>query len=182
MPLITELREQLKGPNINIGAYTYASGPVNTNNMPCPITIGKFCSIAPGLEFNVGGGHHLDCGSTYPFDNLDNWPEANRDLYPHHKGLEIIIGNDVWIGLNVAIMHNSPIGDGAVIGAYSVVRERVRPYAIVIGNPAQEVGRRFDDETVEKLLEIKWWDFPEDKIRANMEIITSPNVEALFNG
>lgn len=179
MPDITELRDQLKGPNIEIGRYTYASSPVNLNNMPCPIRIGKYCSIAAGLQFNVGGGHHLDCGSTFPFDAIDAWPEADGELYPHHKGLAIIIGNDVWIGLNVAIMHNSPVGDGAVIGAYSVVREAVRPYAIVIGNPAREVGRRFDDATVEKLLALKWWDWPEEKVRANIKLITSNDMEAL---
>ncbi len=179
MPDIVELRDQLKGPNIIIGRYTYAAGPVNRNNMPCPVQIGAYCSIAAGLEFNVGGGHHLDCGSTYPFDALSYWGEANKPLYPHHKGLAVIIGNDVWIGLNVAIMHNSPIGDGAVIGAYSVVREAVRPYAIVIGNPAVEVGRRFDDATVEKLLALKWWDWPEEKVRKNMHLITGNDLEAL---
>lgn len=179
MPIITELREQLKGPNINIGAYTYADGPIKVIG-PYPITIGKYCSFAQGVEFLITGGHHPDCVSTYPFDNLDNWPEADNELYPHHKGLEIIIGNDVWIGLNVAIMHNSPIGDGAVIGAYSVVREAVRPYAIVMGNPAYEVGKRFDYQTIKQLLEIKWWDWDEEKVRQHMGLITSPpDLEAL---
>ncbi len=176
---IVELRDQLKGPSIDIGRYTYASTLPDFNNMACPVRIGKYCSIAAGLEFNVGGGHHLDCGSTYPFAALDYWAEADDELYAHHKGLAVIIGNDVWIGLNVAIMHNSPIGDGAVIGAYSVVREAVRPYAIVLGNPAKEVARRFDDETVDRLLELKWWDWPEEKVRANMKLLTGPNVEAL---
>ena len=180
MPDIVELRDQLKGPNIDIGQYTYAAGPVNFNNIPCPVRIGKYCSIAAGLEFNVGGGHHLDCVSTYPFDALDYWKEADSPLYAHHKGLAVIIGNDVWIGLKVSIMHNSPIGDGAVIGGYSVVREAVRPYAIVLGNPAKEVARRFDDETIEALLEIKWWDWPEELVRKHMKLITGkPDIEAL---
>jgi virginiamycin A acetyltransferase len=179
VPDIVELRDQWQGPNIEIGRYTYAASLPSLNNMPCPVSIGKFCSIAANLNFNVGGGHHLDCGSTYPFDALDYWPEADGDLYPHHKGLAIVIGSDVWIGLNVWIMHNSPIGDGAVIGANAVVREAVRPYAIVLGNPAREVGRRFDDETVEKLLTLKWWDWPEEKIRAHMKLITSNDMGAL---
>jgi virginiamycin A acetyltransferase len=171
---IVELRDQLKGLNIEIGRYTYAATMPNFNNMMCPVRIGKFCSIAPGLEFNVAGGHHLDCVSTYPFAVLDYWGECRDALYAHHKGLAVIIGNDVWIGLNVSIMHNSPIGDGAVIGAYSVVREAVRPYAIVIGNPAREVGRRFPDEIIDKLLELRWWDWDEVKIRANMKTLTRP--------
>lgn len=167
-----ELRDVLKGPNINIGRHTY--GQVSLP-WPCPVTIGAYCSFASRIEFLVTGGHHADCVSTYPFDNVDYWkPEAARPLYPHHKGLEIVIGNDVWIGYDVCIMHNSPIGDGAVIGAHSVVRQAVRPYAIVRGNPAREIGRRFDDETVEALLEIKWWSWPESVIRANMKLITSP--------
>lgn len=185
MPDIVELRDQLKGPNIDIGRYTYAATLPNFNNQPCPVRIGKFCSIAPGLEFNVAGGHHPDCVSTYPFDWINYWPEANGSLYPHHKGLAVIIGNDVWIGRNVVIMHNSPIGDGAVIGAYSVVRGPVAPYAVVTGNPASDLDskgrprRRFPPEVVEKLLELKWWDWPEEKIRQHIKLITSPDVEAL---
>jgi acetyltransferase-like isoleucine patch superfamily enzyme len=154
-------------------------GGIEFNNCPCPVRIGKYCSIAKGLNVNIEGGHHIDCVSSYPFDNLDYWPEADKPLYARQRGLELVIGNDVWIGLNVAIMHNSPIGDGAVIGAYSVVREAVRPYAIVIGNPAVEVARRFDDATVEKLLNIRWWDWPEDNVRRFMGVITANDIEAL---
>ncbi len=176
---IVELREILKGPQIEIGRYTYAVGGIDFNNCPCPVRIGKYCSIAKGLNINIAGGHHLDCVSTYPFDALSAWPEANKPLYAHHKGLALIIGNDVWIGKDVTIMHNSPIGDGAVIGGDTVVREAVRPYAIVLGNPAREVARRFDDATVEKLLNIRWWDWPEDKVRAYMGVITANDIEAL---
>jgi acetyltransferase-like isoleucine patch superfamily enzyme len=174
---IIELKDQY--PDFDIGRYTYASGPLNFNNMPCPVRIGAYCSIAAGLEFNIGGGHHLDCVSTYPFDALDHWAEADGPLYPHHRGLEVVIGNDVWIGHDVVIMHNSPIGDGAVIGGNAVVQGPVRPYAVVWGNRAEEKFRRFDDETVERLLALKWWDWPEEMVRANMKLITSPDVEAL---
>jgi acetyltransferase-like isoleucine patch superfamily enzyme len=179
MARVPELRTQIKGPLVNIGAHTYASTPPKVLSYHWPITIGKYCSFAWDIEFVITGGHHADCVSTYPFDNLDNWPEANTPLYPHHKGLEIQIGNDVWVGCGVRIMHNAPIGDGAVIGAYSVLREAVRPYAIVLGNPAEEVGRRFDDETVDRLLELKWWDWPEEKVREHIKLITGNDLEAL---
>lgn len=173
MVTVEELRTQLKGPHVNIGAHTYAAGPIKTYAQ-WPITIGKYCSLAWGIEFLITGGHHADCVSTYPFDNLDNWPESNDPLYPYHKGLEINIGNDVWIGCNAVIMHNSPIGDGAIIASHAVVTEPVRPYAIVGGNPAREIRRRFPDEIIDKLLEIRWWDWPDEKVRANMNIITHP--------
>jgi len=178
--LVPELRTQLKHrPKTNIGIGTYAGGPINIIG-PYPVNIGKFCSFAWDVTFCITAGHHPDCISTYPFDNVDFWlPEANGALYEHHKGLEVNIGNDVWVCSNATIMHNSPIGDGAVVGGYSVVREAVRPYAVVIGNPAVEVARRFDDETVEKLLAVKWWSWDESKIRKHMDIITSPDVEGL---
>ena len=175
MVAVPELRNQLKGPHVNIGEHTYASSAITALGFrQYPITIGRYCSFAWGVEFMVTGGHYMDCVSTYPFDNIDAFPEANKPLRPYHKGLEINIGNDVWICCHAKILHDSPIGDGAVIGAYSVVRGPVRPYAVVIGNPAVEVARRFDDETVDKLLELKWWDWDESLIRKHMDLITSP--------
>jgi chloramphenicol O-acetyltransferase type B len=142
------------------------------------IKIGKFCSISDGVEFNSMGDHNIDWLTSYPFHNIDYWSH-DKELQYYQREHEIVIGNDVWIGFGVKILHGVTIGDGAAIGAYTVVAKDVRPYAIMVGNPAQEIRRRFSDDVVEALLEIKWWDWPEEKIRENLDILLSPDIEKL---
>ena len=142
------------------------------------VTIGKYCSIAPAVEFNMIGDHNIDWITSYPFLNIDYW-EFDKPLQSYHRSTEIIVGNDVWLGYGCRILHGVTIGDGAVVGAYAVVARDVRPYAVVVGNPACEIKRRFSDEVVELLLEIKWWDWPEEKVKANLEVLSSNDIEAL---
>lgn len=86
------------------------------------------------------------------------------------------IGNDVWIGSNVTIMSGVTIGDGAAIAANSTVTRDVDPYAIVAGNPARLLRRRFDPETIERLLEVAWWNWSDERIEENIELLCSPEV------
>jgi acetyltransferase-like isoleucine patch superfamily enzyme len=158
------------------GQYSYG----NIIRLPyfAQIRIGKFCSIADGVEFNAMGDHNINWLASYPFHNIEHWSH-DKDLEVLQRKHEIVIGNDVWIGYGVKILHGVAIGDGAAIGAYAVVAKDVRPYAVVVGNPAQETKRRFSDDVVDALLEIKWWDWPEEKIRKNLDILLSPDIEAL---
>lgn len=89
----------------------------------------------------------------------------------------MVIGNDVWIGVNACVLSGVRIGDGAVVGACSVVTRDVPPYAIVAGNPARLVRKRFDDETIEELLKIKWWDWDIERIKENLPLLLSENVK-----
>ena len=164
------------------GEYTYATG-----EMPRPryrtgkekLKIGRFCSIAQEVIFFMGGNHRLDWVSTYPFNGFrEIWPEAT-EVNNFSRG-DIVIGNDVWIGYGASIFSGLTIGDGAVIGAHAVVTKDVPPYAIVAGNPARILRYRFDEQTIAKLLELKWWDWPEQKINENMALLCSPNLNALF--
>jgi virginiamycin A acetyltransferase len=93
-----------------------------------------------------------------------------------NKG-DTVIGNDVWIGLEALIISGITIGDGALIGARAVVTKDVFPYAIVGGNPAKKIRKRFDDKTIKDLLEIKWWDWDAEKIFRNTDIICSADVK-----
>ncbi|MCC7202803.1 MAG: CatB-related O-acetyltransferase [Nitrospirae bacterium] len=132
------------------------------------IRIGKFCSIAQNVTFLVNGNHKLT-GTTYPMRHfLLN--EVGADI-PKRQG-DIVIGNDVWIAYGASIV-GARIGDGAVIGAFSVVRGDIPPYAIVLGNPAQIIRYRFDEDMIKKLLQIQWWNWPIEKIRFETMLLTS---------
>lgn len=173
------IKNVVKAPNIVIGDYTYyddTNDPTNFEqhnvlfNYPefgDKLLIGKFCAIASGTKFIMGSANHrMSSVTTYPFNVFggrwsDNTPEHLSQLPA--KG-DIVIGNDVWIGRESIIMPGVRIGDGAVIGAYSVVTKDVPSYSIVGGNPAKFIKKRFHDDLINILLELKWWDFEAEKL------------------
>jgi virginiamycin A acetyltransferase len=128
-----------------------------------------------------GGNHLLDRFTTYPFPIFDKfgkgWGKVMPESWPHRG--DTIVGNDVWIGYDSLILPGVKIGDGAVIGARSVVTKDVAPYTIVAGNPATLVRQRFDDEVVSILLKLKWWDWENQKINQNLPVIFGNDLQAL---
>jgi acetyltransferase-like isoleucine patch superfamily enzyme len=128
------------------------------------VIVGNFTSIANEVEIVPGGNLHLmNTVSTYPVHVRMNIPDPLGDLSLTTKG-DVHVGNDVWIGRGAMILSGVTVGDGAVIGARAVVAKDVRPYAVVVGNPAREIRRRFSDDIVDALLSIKWWDWPDELI------------------
>ena len=152
--------------------------PINGDKLK----IGKFCSIACGAKFMFTSGNHSQKSlSTYTFPIFfDEWgldAKNIRDAWDN-KG-DIVIGNDVWIGYEAVIMSGVKIGDGAIIGTRAVVTKDVPPYTIVGGVPAKPIRRRFDDETIKKLLALCWWNWDDEKIKRNISAIQSGNIIAL---
>lgn len=140
------------------------------------VVIGKYCSIASGVIILSGGEHRVDWVTTYPFSVF--WPEIAGHILGHPKSKgDVIIGNDVWIGMDAFILSGLTIGDGAVIGAKSVVTKSVPPYAIVGGNPAKIIRYRFNPETIDKLISLAWWDWPDDKIKSAMRLLLSNDID-----
>ena len=185
----------VKNPNISVGAYTmyndFVNDPVDfeTNNVlyHYPINgdclkIGKFCSIACGAKFIFTSANHtMSSLSTYPFPLFfEEWglPVSEVTSAWDNKG-DIVIGNDVWIGYEAVILSGVHIGDGAIIGTRAVVTKDVEPYTIVGGAPAKPIRRRFDGETVEKLLKLRWWDLPPDVLGEVLPAVRSGDVDAL---
>jgi acetyltransferase-like isoleucine patch superfamily enzyme len=140
------------------------------------VRIGAFCSIGPDVILMDGGDHRVDWVSTFPFRAALGLPGAYEDGHPCSRG-DIEIGNDVWIGRGARVRSGVSVGDGAVIGAYSVVTRDVRPYAIVAGVPAREVRRRFGDAQVAALAQIAWWDWPMDEVLRCVPQLCSENVD-----
>lgn len=177
------IKNQIMSHNI-IGKYNYEINNIrigyNDTSSNNYFQIGNFCSIAVDCKIFLGGNHRTEWITTFPFGHVfeDQFPHS-KEGHPTSKG-PVIIGNDVWIGYNSTIMSGITIGDGAVIAANSHVVRNVPPYAIVGGNPAQIIKYRFDEETINKLLEYKWWDLPDDKIKQIVPILCSSDVSKLF--
>lgn len=150
---------------ISIGRYNSINGP-NTSLYSAiyPITIGSFCSIARDVtfqEYNHNFKHistNLILGNQ--FENFD----FKKDILSDGG---IILGNDVWIGAKATILSGTTIGDGCVVGANSVVKGNFPPYSIIVGSPARVIKSRFEPEIATKLLDIKWWNWPIEKIKDN---------------
>jgi virginiamycin A acetyltransferase len=185
------LKNLVNNPNIIVGDYTYYDDFEDVSNFEKNVKyhfdfigdkliIGKFCMIASGATFIMNGGNHLtEATSAYPFAIFGGaWQDAMKGKSYPTKG-DTVIGNDVWIGHDATIMPGVQIGDGAIIATKSVVTKNVEPYTIVGGNPAKPIKKRFSEDIIARLLEMKWWDWDVEKITQNVDKLTS-NPEELF--
>jgi virginiamycin A acetyltransferase len=185
------LKNIIKNPNIIVGDYTYYDDFENVENFEKNVKyhfdfvgdkliIGKFCMIASDVKFIMNGANHLsESISAYPFAIFGNgWENAMEGKSYPNKG-DLIIGNDVWIGYNATIMSGVTIGDGAIIATNATVTKDVTPYTIVGGNPAKEIRKRFDEDTIKKLLDMQWWNWDIARITKNVQLLTGAylNVE-----
>jgi acetyltransferase-like isoleucine patch superfamily enzyme len=177
------LTEENASERLVLGHRTYTHGTprviVYRGDEPHEVRIGSYCSIAEDVQFLVGGNHHPEWVSTFPFRAIFGLPGEFEDGQPASRG-PVTIGNDVWIGLGALVLSGVTVGDGAVIAAGALVTKDVRPYAIVGGNPAREIRRRFSDEQVDALLAARWWDWPEEELVSIVEILNSENVDELI--
>jgi virginiamycin A acetyltransferase len=178
-PLVTD-------PRIEVGEYTYYDDPDDALGFernaflygygPERLIIGRYCAIAAGVRFVMPGANHADLGpSTFPFGIFgEPWAELTMDLVmgAPSRG-DTVVGNDVWLGYQALVLPGVTIGHGAVVAAASVVASDVPPYAIVGGNPARVIRRRYEDEDVERLLRAAWWDWPVELVTEHARTIMS---------
>lgn len=190
------LNSVVKNPFIEIGDYTMYNDFVNDptdfekNNVLyhfpyCnndKLIIGKYCSIACGAKFIFNSANHTQKSlSTYPFPIFfEEWDLDVKNITDawDNKG-DIVVGNDVWIGYEAVILSGVKIGDGAIIGARAVVTKDVEPYSVVGGIPARLIKKRFSDETIKQLENIKWWDWKPEDVKSNISAIQSGNIKNL---
>ena len=165
-------------PRYEIGLGSYGMPKVHDWQEGSTLRIGNYCSIADNVQIFLGGHHRTDWVSTYPFPAY--LPEAS-----HIKGYggtrgDVEIGSDVWLCANCVILSGVNIGHGAVVANGAVVSRDVEPYAVVAGNPAEIVRWRFAENTRSALLEIAWWNWPEEEIRAAVSLLCSEDITAFL--
>lgn len=194
MKRVCFLKPLIKNPRIQVGDYTYYDSYYEGQDAAAEfeknvlyhydyygdkLIIGKFCQISLGATFIMNGsGHFMGGASTYPFGMMKNgWESAVPESLPYKGDTEI--GSDVWIGFKAVIMPGIKIGDGAIVGARSLVTRDVPPYTIVGGNPARVIRNRFDYQTIDYLRKLRWWDWPVEKITEHAELLHCGDIQKL---
>ena len=186
------LKNAITAPNIQVGDYTYyddSEDPAafekrnvlfNWPEFGDRLIIGRFCSLAAGVQFIMGPAHHrISSVPACPFHVFGGLWEENTP--PHMDQLprkgDIVVGNDVWIGREAVILPGVTIGDGAIVAARSVVCRDVPPYTVAGGNPVQVRKKRFDDHMIRLLEEVRWWDLPPQELVELLPVLCSPDLE-----
>ncbi|WP_292227309.1 type B chloramphenicol O-acetyltransferase [Brevundimonas sp.] len=187
------LSDLVTNPNIIVGRYSYYSGWYHGHGfddcarylMTEPgvdrLIIGGFCSIGSGAVFIMAGnqGHRYDWASCFPFFYMPEVSHFAGAVDAFRPASDTVIGNDVWIGSEAIIMPGVKVGDGAVIGTRALVTRDVEPYAIVGGNPAKVIRKRFDHDSIAMLLEMRWWDWDDTRLGEAMPLLCSGDIAAL---
>lgn len=195
---VVHLNQVIDHPRIIVGDFSYYhdfdvrddyAGTIAPYLFPFSserLVIGRFVQIAHGVRFITSSANHALGGfSTYPFFNFMMTPETSaaeveamlRDVGA--KG-DTVVGNDVWLGMEAMVMPGLTLGDGAIVAARAVVTKDVAPYTVVAGNPARPVKQRFPDDVVQRLLDIRWWDWPVEQIEANLDAILGHDLAPLM--
>lgn len=153
--------------DVVVGDYSYFAG----YNQVFYADIGKFCSVASYARINTTNHPTYDRIAQHHFTYRSKrfgFGEDDEKFFELRKGKSVTIGNDVWIGHNAIIMPGVRIGNGAVIGAGTIVTKDVEPYSIVAGVPAKMINKRFSEDLIERIETIKWWDWDHRTIKESL--------------
>lgn len=193
--LLKPLIEQSEVNNVFAGEYSYYSdfndpSKFLTDNVlynygfsGAALYIGKFCALAHGVKFIMPDANHATSGvSTFPFAIFGGkWAEPMPITdYPFKQSKDTVLGNDVWLGMEVTVMPGVSIGDGAIVGSKSVVASDIPAYAIAVGNPAKVVKHRYNEKEKQLLLVLCWWDWPVDLIELAIPTLVKGDLQVLL--
>ena len=153
-------------PFLTVGEYSYIGDvTISIYDTFSQIQIGRYCAIANEVEFVLVTDHPHKSISQYPFKQISNDAATSTKTFS--------IGNDVWIGRGVKLVKHQFIGDGAVVGAYSVVARNIEAYSINVGNPVRKIKNRFSAEYISAIRSSEWWNWHRDEILSNIDLLTS---------
>ena len=162
---------------LSIGDHTYGCPKIlRYEGDRNKVIIGKFCAISHDVKIFIGGGHPLQWVSNFPFRARFDLPGKYNDGHPCSRG-DVVIGNDIWIGMGATILSGVKVGHGAVISAQSFVVRNVPPYAVVAGNPAEVLFYRFREKQIKTLLQLRWWDWPLERILRSIHLLNGASIE-----
>lgn len=182
---LINVKPTVKNPNIIVGDFTYFDGSDFEKSVTHHydfigdrLIIGKFCQIAAGVNFIMNGANHrMNTVTTFPFYIMEGWEQEAPPLSELPLKGDTVIGNDVWIGQNSTILPGVHIGDGAIIGLGSVVASDVPAYTIAAGNPARIIRKRFDDELIDIMEKLQWWNLPVNEIKGLMPVLSCSDLD-----
>jgi acetyltransferase-like isoleucine patch superfamily enzyme len=167
-------------PGVEIGRHTYGltkeSFFVPHENVP--VRIGSFCSIGPDVLFICAAEHRVDTATTFPIQFANG--KIRNANGTAGKG-PITVGHDVWIGARCIVLSGVTIGNGAVLGAGSIVTRDIPPYAIAVGNPARTIRYRFAPDVIRRLQSLEWWNWSDDLIGERVELLTATDVDRFLS-
>ena len=182
-----QLRELVAENVLSMGNRTYGRPHIHSWRNPYTgerlggrVEIGNYCSISDEVHIFTGGNHRMDWVTTFPLRIQLGLEGRWTDGHPGSKG-DVVIGHDVWIAHGATILSGSTIGTGAVIGAGAVVAGEVPPYAVMAGNPAREIRKRFSQERIDRLIATGWWDWPDDKVKEFVPLLSNADVDAFLD-
>jgi acetyltransferase-like isoleucine patch superfamily enzyme len=172
------LRRLQRAGRVTIGTGTYGVPPIHTHMLDrtC-LRVGNYSSL--GSTVMLGGGHPSDRVTTYPHRIWMGMEGAGEDGFPRPSA-DTVIGSDAYTGWGALLLSGVTIGDGAIVGSGAVVTKDVAPYAIVGGNPARLIRYRFNEEQIEALVQIRWWDWQEHEIRDAVPLLAGDDVDAFI--
>ncbi|WP_296599114.1 CatB-related O-acetyltransferase [Phenylobacterium sp.] len=183
-PVLTRdsMKVHVEAGRLVVGPHTYGSPLLRYWASPGGVVcrIGDYTSIADNVQIFMGGYHRHDWVTSYPFPAFPEWGAPRNLGHAVGRG-DLQIGNDVWLSSHCTLMAGVKVGDGAVVAAHAVVTKDVPPYAIVAGNPARIVRYRFGQELIDALLEIAWWNWPEQRVREYLPLMLSRGVQAFID-
>jgi acetyltransferase-like isoleucine patch superfamily enzyme len=179
-PSYAQQRRLMRAGRMTVGRHSYGIPVIKTYiHDTTRLTVGAFSALSETSIVMLGGEHAVDRVTTFPLRISLKLPGAGEDGIPVRTG-DTVIGNDVWLTQRTFVRSGVTIGDGAIIGAGAVVIRDVPPYAIVGGNPAKVIRYRFATEQIEALLDIRWWDWPDELVVEATPLLCGTDVDAFI--